>query len=231
MHCFVSCRNRVLCVVCQVTPRECKIALVATRKVGGNSTIFFFFFLCIERAQPTCHNFLSAPIRTNGINRNGQVYRRDVATPFFSLYSSLGNFDLLYQATTKEQEKKGVCCHHRSLFALRAVAYASSSSRCTSLWGKDFSSLLLAPSFRGTLGFSPTCFVCCYPSIHRSSISTQSARFLQTEMRPPDSLSALSCLPKYGEKRLRTRNYDERMTRQSRELVRPAAVESFLKIK
>jgi hypothetical protein len=44
---------------------------------------------------------------------------------------------------------------------------------------------------------------------------------------------SLSSLPKYREKRLRVRNYDERTTRQSRELwlARPAAVESFLKIK
>jgi hypothetical protein len=186
MHCCVSCRNRVLCVVCQVTPRECKIALVH-EKLGEILPFFFSFFLCSERAQRTCHNFLSAPIRTNGINRNGQVYRRDVATPFFSLYSSLGNFDLLYQATTKEQEKKGVCGRRRSLFALRAVAYASSSSRCTSLWGKDsssFCSLQVSEVLWDSL--QPVSSAAIHPSI--ACLYPTRSRFLHTEMRPPDSL-------------------------------------------
>jgi len=39
-------------------------------------------------------------------------------------YSSLGNFDLLYQRRDQEKKKR-VCGCHRSMFALRAVAYAS----------------------------------------------------------------------------------------------------------
>lgn len=82
MQCCVSCRNRVLCVVCQVTLGECKIALVH-EKLGEILSFFSFFF--VERAHRTCHNFLSAPIRKNGIKRNGQVYRRD-GHPFFLFF-------------------------------------------------------------------------------------------------------------------------------------------------
>ena len=77
----------------------------------------------------------------------------------------------------------------------------------------------------------------CHPSIFCVS------SYIESWGRPSrcgkDSLSLSPCISslpqKYREKRLCMRNYDERMTRQSRDealtLVRPAAVESLLKIK
>jgi hypothetical protein len=126
---------------------------------------------------------------------------------FFSLYSSLGNFDLLYQATTNDDDKRKkesaaavdpclLCVLSLMLVALAVV--------------QVFGAKILPPFARSKFlryfGILSNLFRLLL-SIHPSLVYIQPARASSTRRCGRRIVSALSSLPKYGEKRLRTRNY------------------------
>lgn len=97
MQCCVSCRNRVLCVVCQVTLGECKIALVHEKL----REILPFFFLFSLLNVPTALVIISSRYRLERMGlREMDKFIEETATPFFfslffagKLWSSLPSDD------------------------------------------------------------------------------------------------------------------------------------------